>query len=105
MALTVAQSILISAVAMKLLPLIERRRLSVRIITDARANRVPPLLDQSLRTNEAAAIPPPLPEPVVGGKLAGREFLQHADGAIEIDTLVGRRRFASLAAAREFVGG
>jgi len=42
MALTVAQSILISAVAMKLLPLIERRRLSVRIITDARANRVPP---------------------------------------------------------------
>ena len=56
MALTVAQSILISAVAMKLLPLIERRRLSVRIITDARANRVPPLLDQSARTNEAAAI-------------------------------------------------
>ena len=105
MALTVAQSILISAVAMKLLPLIERRRLSVRIITDARADRVPPLLDQSARTNEAAATPPPLPEPVVGGKLAGREFLQHADGAIEIDTLVGRRRFTSLAAAREFVGG
>ena len=105
MALTVAQSILISAVAMKLLPLIERRRLSVRSSptpaqTECRrcsTNRHAPMRLQRRRHR--------LPEPVVGGKLAGREFLQHADGAIEIDTLVGRRRFASLAAAREFVGG
>jgi hypothetical protein len=40
----------------------------------------------------------------VGGKLAGREFLQFDDGSIEINTLVGRRRFVSLDAAREFVG-
>lgn len=105
MALTVAQSILISAVAMKLLPLIERRRLSVRIITDAGPERAA-LADQSVPAQEAAATPPPLlaPKPVVGGKLAGREYLAHPDGTIEIDTLVGRRRFASIAAAREFVG-
>ena len=105
MALTVAQSILISAVAMKLLPLIERRRLSVRIITDARAERAA-LVDQSAPAQDAAPTPPPLspPQPVIGGKLAGREFLAHPDGTIEIDTLVGRRRFASIAAAKEFVG-
>jgi hypothetical protein len=105
MALTVAQSILISAVAMKLLPLIERRRLSVRIITDARAERAA-LLDPPVPTQETAATAAPLapPMPVVGGRLAGREFLEHADGTIEIDTLVGRRRFASIASAREFVG-
>jgi hypothetical protein len=36
--------------------------------------------------------------------LAGREYLTHDDGSVEIDTLVGRRRFVSLDVAREFVG-
>ena len=52
-------------------------------------------------------IPPPLPAPpkaVIGGQLAGREYLEYHDGSIEIDTLVGRRRFISIDAAREFVG-
>jgi hypothetical protein len=104
MALTLAQSILISAVAMKLLPLIEGPA-SVRIIADEKVERQA-LPDNSAANDEPAeAAPPSLPpRPIVGGKLAGREYLQHADGTIEIDTLVGRRRFASIAAAREFVG-
>jgi hypothetical protein len=103
MALTVAQSILIAAVAMKLLPLIERRSFSGRI---ARAARRAPLLEQRDSVAEQPApLPPPAPKkPVIGGTLAGREFLEFHDGSIEIDTLVGRRRFVSVDAAREFVG-
>ena len=80
MALTVAQSILISAVAMKLLPLIERRRLSVRIITDARANRVPPLLDQSSRTNEAAATRHRYPSRLSAANWQGASFCSTPTG-------------------------
>jgi hypothetical protein len=107
MALTVAQSILIAAVAMKLLPLIERRNFTVRI-GSLFATRQAPLLEHREMREEQS--PPPLPrplppkQPVIGGKLAGREFLEFSDGSIEIDTLVGRRRFVSLDAAREFVG-
>ncbi len=106
MALAIVQSILIGAVTMKLLPVIERRSSLVRIgasVKGARAimptRRTPPLLIDP--------VPPPLPQPaqpVVGGQLAGRDFLEYEDGSIEIDTLIGRRRFVSVEAAREFVG-
>jgi len=105
MALTMAQSILIGGIAMKLLPCIERGRFSVRIVTDARSGRMPSLGRPARRAEpDAAAQQEPPRTPVVGGKLAGREFLVHADGSLEIDTLVGRRRFVSIDAAREFVG-
>lgn len=105
MALTVAQSILIAAVAMKLLPLIERRRFSVRIASSG-ATRQRSLFDQrEVPLEQPAPLPAPTPKkPFIGGKLAGREFMEFDDGSIEIDTLVGRRRFVSLEAAREFVG-
>lgn len=105
MALTVAQSILIGGIAMKLLPHIERGRLSVRIFADARSVSLP-LLEQSAQRQEPAGLAQPETprKPVVGGRLAGREYLVHADGSLEIDTLVGRRRFVSIEAAREFVG-
>lgn len=102
MALAVLQSVLIGAVTMKLIPIIERRRTSVRIGSQFDFGQT----DQD-NSRTAAAMPPPVPEPrkpIIGGKLAGREFLEYEDGSIEIDTLVGRRRFASLAAAKEFVG-
>lgn len=105
MALAIAQSILVAAVLMRLLPIIERHSL-VRIGSNAQGTRViePPRMAPPLRMDP---VPPPLPAPpkaVVGGQLAGREFLEYDDGSIEIDTLVGRRRFVSLDAAREFVG-
>lgn len=109
MALAVMQSILIAAVTMKLVPIIERRGSLIRIGQQLNFWQTPGIDEsrKSARELPAAPVPPPLPEPrkpVVGGKLAGREFLEYEDGSIEIDTLVGRRRFASLEAAREFVG-
>lgn len=102
MALTVAQSILIAGVTMKLSPLIERNRSSVRIVKNATAERLA-LLDQPAPPPLPAVQPEP-PKPFIGGHLSGRQFLQYHDGTIEIDTLVGRRRFVSIEAAREFVG-
>jgi hypothetical protein len=106
MALTVAQSILIAAVAMKLLPLIERRHFTVRIASLFPARQMPLLEHRAIPQEQPAPLPPPLPQkkPFIGGQLAGRDFLEYGDGSIEIDTLVGRRRFVSLDAAREFVG-
>lgn len=106
MALAIVQSILIGAITMKLLPIIERRSSFIRIgATASGSNAVaPPRMNAPLRIDP---VPPPLPAPplpIAGGQLAGRDFLEHHDGSIEIDTLVGRRRFVSLDAAREFVG-
>jgi hypothetical protein len=102
-ALALMQSILIGAAAMKLSPLLERERVTINSAMLAQASTTPSV--PQLR-NELAA-PPPLPappQPTIGGELAGREFLEYEDGSIEIDTLIGRRRFVSLEAAREFVG-
>jgi len=106
MALTVAQSILIAAAAIKLAPLVERRHLSVRIFPNLAVRHAPALeAPERIPDEDPAPLPPPaIKRPFVGGKLAGREFLEFHDGSIEIDTLVGRRRFISLDAAREFVG-
>ncbi len=77
----------------------------MRILTDARSESLA-LLDQTAQRQQPAAVAQAETprKPVIGGKLAGREYLVHADGSLEIDTLVGRRRFVSLEAAREFVG-
>ena len=106
MALAVAQSMLIALVAMKLLPLSERPQNFLRLGPSAKAS----LSSAGEQEQVARSEPPPLPKPVQrtpvsGGTLAGREFLEFDDGTIEIDTLVGRRRFISIDAAREFVGG
>jgi hypothetical protein len=100
MALALLQSIVIGAVAMKLMPIIERGG-------ETKPTYTPGTQHPSLAEVRMERTPPPLPEPpapVVGGQLAGREFLEYKDGSIEIDTMVGRRRFVSLDAAREFVG-
>lgn len=105
MALAITQSALIGIVTMKLLPIIERRRSLSRI--KAYALRTPPVESPRHTTpSRSEPTPPPLPprEPVVGGQLAGRDYLRYDDGSIEIDTLVGRRRFVSIEAAQDFVG-
>ncbi|CCB67512.1 MULTISPECIES: hypothetical protein [unclassified Hyphomicrobium] len=104
MALAIVQSILIAAVSMKILPVLERGRSLTKVSATPRRA---PALEPPRMSPMPMPTPPPLPSPpkaVVGGQLAGREFLEYGDGSIEIDTLVGRRRFASLDAAREFVG-
>ncbi|MBS0235504.1 MAG: hypothetical protein JSR99_18700 [Proteobacteria bacterium] len=106
-ALAITQSALIGIITMKLLPLIERRRSLITIRTDN--ERSMPSLEAPRKSAPARIepVPPPLPEPrepVIGGQLAGRDYLEYDDGSIEIDTLVGRRRFISIDAARDFVG-
>lgn len=105
MALAFVQSILIGAVAVKALPHFERWRARQGFGGDnGKSDAVRPRKIAAPRT---APVPPPLPEPpkpVIGGQIAGREFLQHGDGSVEIDTRVGRRRFVSIEAAKEFVG-
>lgn len=39
------------------------------------------------------------------GKIGERSFVEYSDGSIEVDTLLGRRRFPTLEMAQEFVGG
>ena len=63
------------------------------------------------RTQSPAAPAPDLRPPknpqtclVNEGYLGERPFALYADGGVDVDTLLGRRRFESLEAARQFVG-
>lgn len=44
------------------------------------------------------------PVALAAGSLGEKTYIAFSDGSIEIDTMLGRRRFADLSAAREFVG-
>lgn len=44
------------------------------------------------------------PIALTSGLLGGKAYVGFSDGSVEIDTMLGRRRFADLNAAREFVG-
>ncbi|TAL78621.1 MAG: hypothetical protein EPN75_10450 [Beijerinckiaceae bacterium] len=49
--------------------------------------------------------PSPSPKKVVErGTLRDRSYMRFGDGTIEIETLLGLRRFASIQEAREFIG-
>lgn len=59
------------------------------------------------RSGEAlsSVVVPVLPAVAVSsGLLGGKVYIAFSDGSIEIDTMLGRRRFEDLGAAREFVG-
>lgn len=62
--------------------------------------------------------PPPPPAPIITvpersdpdrlkgrGRIGERPYLQFADGSVEVETLLGSRRFESLEEARAFIGG
>lgn len=58
---------------------------------------------------EAPQQPSPSPSPspkkvVERGTLRDRSYMRFGDGTIEIETLLGLRRFASIQEAREFIG-
>lgn len=46
----------------------------------------------------------PAPDPIATGEMNGRRYALFADGSVELLTLLGRRRFRTIAHAREFVG-
>jgi hypothetical protein len=67
---------------------------------------------QNAKQNLAIAVeapqqpsPPPSPKKVVErGTLKDRSYMRFGDGTIEIETLLGLRRFASIQEAAEFIG-
>lgn len=63
-------------------------------------------VDASERETAAAKEIRPVLSPIAlsSGLLGGKPYLSFSDGSVEIDTMLGRRRFADLNAAREFVG-
>lgn len=59
---------------------------------------------------QAPARPPPEPQAppnqiIERGRLNGRGYLRYRDGTVEVETLLGVRRFKSVEEAEEFVGG
>jgi hypothetical protein len=60
----------------------------------------------------AQPMPEPEPEPVYvdpdtiveRGRIGDRAYVRFADDSVEVETLLGVRRFASLAEARDFIG-
>jgi hypothetical protein len=48
---------------------------------------------------------PARPELLATGEMNGRRYALFSDGTVELLTLLGRRRFRTIAHAREFVGG
>lgn len=50
------------------------------------------------------AIPQPEAQVIAEGEIHGRIYRHFSDGSVEISTLLGMRRFASLTDARQFIG-
>lgn len=65
----------------------------------------------SVRSARPTSHPPtrlialPVPVPLESGRIGNRKFVRHSDNTVDVETLLGRRRFISLDAAQEFVGG
>jgi hypothetical protein len=61
------------------------------------------VLERTSRPGEAAN-KKPVTKVVERGRLKDRPYVLFGDGSIEIETLLGQRRFASFKDAREFIG-
>ena len=92
-ALSLAQFMMLAGVAFKVASRLERYRQLL-------LNSSPITRKRPLPAERAA-----FPRPAASGLLSGRTYVAFVDGTVEIDTLLGRRRFVNLDAAREFVGG
>ncbi|MGP8233444.1 MAG: hypothetical protein ACLQL2_12400 [Methylovirgula sp.] len=65
------------------------------------------VLERTARSGEVAAAAPrkkPVANVVQRGRLKDRPYVLFGDGTIEVETLLGLRRFTSFKEAREFVG-
>lgn len=103
-ALSVGQLAILAGISFKIYRLLERNR----SLASRAANRVTrpirPAIDRPVVTIPtpvaAFEMPSDLPKAFIGN----REYVTYPDGSVELDTLLGRRRFVSLDAAEEFVG-
>ena len=69
-----------------------------------RQHRRPARLTWTSASASPAAPGLPAAEPIATGEMNGRRYALFADGSVELLTLLGRRRFRTIAHAREFVG-
>ncbi len=98
-----AEGIIITGFGLAILDAIERNRvLSSRAVSSLQSKIV------SLQRIEVSTMSTPTieprGEPVAVGSLNGREYKLFGDGSVEMETILGKRRFASILDAREFVG-
>jgi len=77
---------------------------NVRLTTPAQMPSKPLPSQQVSSQRQAAAVPKPRGKIVERGMLKDRAYVLFGDGTIEIETLLGLRRFQSLREAAEFVG-
>ena len=102
LALTIAQGAILAGASCKVFTRIERIKNTSMLKsrpTDRPSRRAYAQL-REVSDPSTLAISSVMP----AGNLSGRPYTAFADGSVEIDTLLGRRRFIHLEAAREFVG-
>ena len=102
--LSIAQSMMLAGASFKVLSRLERYR-NVFTKSSAAASRTKvkgPRKAAKAKAEPGVAAAPAVP--TASGLLSGRTYLALSDGSVEIETLLGRRRFINLDAAREFVG-
>lgn len=103
-ALSIGQIAIVGGASLKIYSLMEKNR---KLLTKFSDTAAPSWSEQ--RRKPVITIAPPSTsyetyDDSARGYLGDREYIMFSDGSIEIDTLLGRRRFTSLDAAREFVG-
>lgn len=103
-ALTLAQFAMLAGATLKAS---SHRSASRESKNDERLARAMANVDATERnTSEADSEIRPTLTPIAlsSGLLGEKAYIAFSDGSIEVDTMLGRRRFADLNAAREFVG-
>lgn len=97
--LLIAQSAILTGTALKFYWTLEGNRKSLlRFVRSTGHLQTGTKVDDLPQTSARTSVPENI------GELAGRQYIAFPDGSVEIDTLLGRRRFSSIDAAREFVG-
>jgi hypothetical protein len=103
----IAQMLIVSGFALALLGTLRAGVDTLRQFFDAVLQRA-----AAAKAQPAPPMSEPEPEPeyvdpdlvVERGRILNRPFARFADGSVEVETLLGVRRFASLADAQDFIG-
>jgi hypothetical protein len=105
MALSIAQGAILGGAGLKLYRLMEgNRKILLRFARSTGHIQNGVKIEDAISAPLTSTVSLNIPSTEVG-HLGGRKYVMFPDGSIEVDTLLGRRRFTSLDAAREFVGG
>jgi hypothetical protein len=104
LALSIGEMAVVGSIALKVHRRIEANRRMLMALTRSTTRGSParPLIATERPPSRAITVA--TNDGLARGSLAGREYVSFADGSVEIDTRLGRRRFVSIEAAREFVG-